>query len=84
MSKLESTYNSTPDFLTHTRGTCKELSSDVVSTCQSDLPLMDRSMSRVRRMRNTISEITRSGEEETLCLDKAYARTRGAKGVFLI
>jgi hypothetical protein len=64
MSKLEATYNTVLDFMIQTKGMCKELTSEAASSCQSHILLMEQSLSRVRKTRATISQVTRSKEND--------------------
>jgi hypothetical protein len=50
------------DFVAQTGTMCKELPPEAISTCQSDLSLMNQSVSRIHRTRRIISEITKRNE----------------------
>jgi hypothetical protein len=47
ISKFETAYNIFVNFVAQTGGICKELPPEAISTCQSDLSLMNQSVSRI-------------------------------------
>jgi hypothetical protein len=71
------------DFVAQTRAMCKELPHEATSICQSDLSLMNQSVSRIHRTRQILSEITRNKEEEVFNFDNIHTHTkRNKRGVF--
>jgi hypothetical protein len=54
---------------------CKELPHEAISTCQSDLSLMNQSASRVHRTRRIISE-TAEDKEEIFNFNNTYTHTK--------
>jgi hypothetical protein len=55
ISKLETTYNTLVYFAAQTRAMCNEFQPEAISTCQSDLSLMNQSVSGIHRNRLIIS-----------------------------
>jgi hypothetical protein len=72
------------DFVAQTGAICKKLPPEAISTCQSDLSLMNQSVSRLHRTRRIISEITKDKGEEVFQFDNKYIRTKRKKEDFLI
>jgi hypothetical protein len=62
---------------------CKGLPPEATSTSQSDLPLLNQSVSRVHRARRTISEIPENEEEEVFSCGNTHTQ-KEIKAVFLI
>jgi hypothetical protein len=54
ISKLDTTYTTLLDFVAQTRAICKELPTEAISTCQSDLSLMNQSISKIHKTRRII------------------------------
>jgi hypothetical protein len=83
ISNLETTYSTPVDFVAQTRAICKELSPEATSTYQSDVSLMNQSISRIHRTRRKISEIARDKGEEVFNFDHIHTHTkRNKRGVF--
>ncbi|PNF43974.1 hypothetical protein B7P43_G00917 [Cryptotermes secundus] len=83
ISKLETTYNTLVDFVAQTGAMCKELPPEAISTCQSDLSLMNQSVLKIHRTRRIISEITKNKEEEVFHSDNTHTHAKRIKrGVF--
>jgi exonuclease VII large subunit len=81
---LETTYNTLVDFVAQTRAMCKELPTEAISACQSDISLMNQSISRIHRTLRTISEIIKNKKEKILNFDNIHAQLREIKELFSI
>jgi hypothetical protein len=79
ISKLETTHNTLVDFVAQTRAMCKELPPEAISACQSDLSLMNQSVSKIHSTRRIISEISGDKEEKVFNFDNAYPHTKRNK-----
>jgi hypothetical protein len=58
ISKLGTTYNMLVDSVAQRGAICKELPPEAICTCQSDLSLMNQSVSKIHSTRGIISDIT--------------------------
>jgi hypothetical protein len=80
ISKLEATYNTVLDFVSQTKGVCKELSSESTSICQSHLLVIQQSLSQVHRTRAIIVQVTKTKEDENFSVGSTNSRSK--RGVF--
>jgi stress response protein YsnF len=76
ISNLEDTYNTVLDFVSQTKGMCKELSSESTSICQSHLLLIEQSLSQVYRTRVIIAQVTKTKEDENFSAGRRNSNVR--------
>jgi hypothetical protein len=68
------------DFVSQTKGMCKELSSESTSICQSHLLVIEKSLSQVLRTCAIIVQVTKIKEDENFSAGSTNSKSK--RGVF--